>query len=720
MGVRTIDALCVYRRTDRADLLPLVSPTTDVGAASTTITTGVAIGFTFTLDGVDYTTCALSPRGFVRLAGTIDSGDNTALFAASTNVVLAPWWDDMETANTVGYVKHETQGSAPWRRFVVEWYVNLDASYDATNYRRAKMQAVLYETSNRVEYRYGAIESGGSPANVSDASIGLKGDTSGDADNFLDFATNDRDLGGSQTTTTADLDHADWPAGVRILCEPNWPLPSRITDGDDVMLSGIQDRENELQWRFAAMNNWLYCRHCPPLVNLSPKHNGSIAPRFACPVTPSADGLTYRVYVESYSAAGGTFTCAVAPDGAADPQPGTDGDWGTALVTLTETSIAAGLHSWTSATCVIPAATAFLRFKFGGANSIVVMSIFVVPEALSDFDPAATYVSNWVPCGIAQMRQEGAGIHPEFYNRVWKNVAYVLADRRQVVFSFAVPTGDSDYYYSAGLFTVRTLGVSPCTLKDWPAQLAQVEMLIYDDDNNGVAVMRERGGESVTFDVDSNGDEYRLLTGDLQLASEEPAIVFEADPATSIRPACALVTWAPALSVTDYIAGDTPEPRLEYLYALLARLRKALYRGYAMTGLATRLQRGTGNRWRVAWMVPPATKALRPKVARHNSGASGTPNATSIYGASSGAGADDEVVIPSPYASGTEAWPPDGGSVTIAVSSERFDDSPGGASDRMLESPTLGTVTGAVREMVEVTYGVGVTVVPVRDEPSVL
>ncbi|MCC7539435.1 MAG: hypothetical protein IT379_24635, partial [Deltaproteobacteria bacterium] len=151
MPVTDLDRMVLYRRKTDRDLLPLDSPTTAVGANSTTIATGIAIGFTFTFDGIDYTTCALSPRGYLRFAGTVNSATNSNLFGANTSAVIAPWWDALETAVTVGYIKYETIGTAPWRIFVAEWYCNLSDTYDGTNYVRAKFQVVLYETWNLAE-----------------------------------------------------------------------------------------------------------------------------------------------------------------------------------------------------------------------------------------------------------------------------------------------------------------------------------------------------------------------------------------------------------------------------------------------------------------------------------------------------------------------------------------------------------------------------------------
>lgn len=728
--ITDLDHMLIRRRSTARELVPLDSPTTAVGANSTTIATGISIGFTFRLDGVDYTTCALAPQGFMRLAGTETSSDNTRLFATNTNVILAPWWDDLETAVTVGYIKHETQGTAPWRTFIAEWYVNFQSSYDGTDYARAKMQVVLYESKNRVEFRYGTRETGGSPTNSGSASIGIKADTSGTATNYRDCAApsgtpvDNLTLGGATSTTTANLRHysaTEWPGdttnGWMLVIEPNWPMVGFYIDVSDDDITGVQDEECEVLWRIANNVNWLYCKHTPPLINASPwcPVSATIAnPIHVYPVTPSADGLNYDVWIESYSA-DGTTTLDVGEDDAADPQPATDADW-SSLATPSDPA-SSGTQSWGVFQIQPDTGTEQIRFKFTDGDHKV-MSIMVAPAELDGFDPTLSYASGFQPMGIGQIRQSGAAIHPEFPNRAWRNVARILSDRKQALWSLSSGVS-SDYELDAATYPIHTAGVAPCSLSGWLGQEVTVKVLAYDDDDGALCVVGERGGSAVTFDVDSNGDEYRLQTDTLTLLGDAPVIYAQIDPSTASYLHAVVVEWAPALVDEDYIRETTPAPRLEMLGALVERVRRACLYSYAMTGLATMMRRGASNEWRMAWMVPPSTKALRPMVARHASPTSkGQPQDTSIYGTTSGSGGSDEILIPSPHADARDAYPPDGGQIAVVAGSLRFDASPGAAGDRLLESPTADSPLGAVREMCRVTYGVGMTLVPIPDDPE--
>lgn len=722
MPFTDLDRMVFYRRTDDRDLVSLDSPTTSTAAGLTTIATGLAIGFTFTFDGVDYTTCALSPRGYLRLAGTVDSATNSGLFSANTNVVLAPWWDDMETAVTVGYVKYETQGTAPFRTFVAEWYVNLDVSYDGTDYARAKFQCVLFETTNKIEYRYGSRETGGSPANTGSASTGYKGDTSGTATNYRDLATpsgtpvDNLTLGGATSTTTATLRHyaaTEWPSWT-LVAEPAWPMCGMYLDVTDDDLTGIQDPYSETLWRIANNINWLYCKHCPPVVNVSPwcPVSATIAnPIHAMPVTLSADGLTYQCWIESYSA-DGTTTLTVDVDSAADPQPSTGGDW-SSIATPSDPA-SSGTQSWSVFEITPNPARDFLRFAFTDGDHKV-MSIMVAPKPLTDFDPTASFASGFVPMSIAQLRQQGAAIFPEFLNRAWRNVARILADRKQVLWSLQGGVG-TDYSLSPSTYAVRRMGVAPCAVKGWTGQEVTVKILAYDSADGAVCVVGEQGATAVEFTVDANGSEYRLQTDTMTLTSDEPTIFAQIDPATASFLHSVVVEWSPDLVDEDYIRETTPAPRLEMLGALVARIRRACLYSYAMTGQATMMRRGASGEWRMAWMVPAAAKALRARVARHGGpSGKGASQDTSIYGASSGAGLADEIIIATPHSDTRDTYPPDGGIIEVVAGAMRFDAAPGAAGDRLLESPTAGTVTGPAREMCRVTYGVGMTLVPIPD-----
>lgn len=185
-----------------------------------------------------------------------------------------------------------------------------------------------------------------------------------------------------------------------------------------------------------------------------------------------------------------------------------------------------------------------------------------------------------------------------------------------------------------------------------------------------------------------------------------------------MRIAPTIVTWAGVDPTDDLINGVTPAPRLEYLIALAARVQAACTAPYAQTGFSARLRVGNsdaaGNDWAVYQMVNVGTYALRAKVARSDQDGASSPRDTHIVGASSGSGADDEIVIPCPFSLGEDDWPPDTGQVAVVSGSDTYTGSPAEAQDRMLESPTAASLAGPVAELIKIRGGVGFTVVPIQ------
>lgn len=183
---------------------------------------GLALGFTFAFNSGSYTTISrINANGFLRLSASVFSGnDNTIMNGANAHIILAPWWDDMQTqpVGVSGGVFTESFGSAPNRYMVVEW--RCDASWNSNNFTfadRVKFQAVLYETSNRIEFRYNnpsSIGAYGAPG--SSASCGVKVSTSvGQAGNIRDFFGSSGTPAGSTgpfiTTLTPVSPTIHWP-----------------------------------------------------------------------------------------------------------------------------------------------------------------------------------------------------------------------------------------------------------------------------------------------------------------------------------------------------------------------------------------------------------------------------------------------------------------------------------------------------------------------------
>lgn len=163
-----------------AALDPMTGATTIVGistddapmntsnGANTTAGPGIPIGFDFNFSGGNYTYFAASPDGWIKLGNDATAApsqfSNTNGTTSLTNTPkIYPYWDDVATG-TAGYVKYVVNGTAPDRILVVEWYVTIPRN--TTGAPNSTFQAWLYETSGKVEFRYGTMNTGAMSASV--------------------------------------------------------------------------------------------------------------------------------------------------------------------------------------------------------------------------------------------------------------------------------------------------------------------------------------------------------------------------------------------------------------------------------------------------------------------------------------------------------------------------------------------------------------------------
>jgi phage gp46-like protein len=200
---------------DSIGLLALEDPTTAIGSNVDDADAALSIGFDFDFDNTTYTTLTANTNGYVRLAGSLSSFDNTKLYTPYARVIFSPWWDDLKTSD-VGYIKAETVGTAPDRRFVCEWRTFQYFNESATNKREIVFQVVLYETTNAIEFRYGDPTVVGVPGTTSSASVGVKRDSASGADaNARDFFGSGHPFGGASkslwNTTLSSVPGDDFP-----------------------------------------------------------------------------------------------------------------------------------------------------------------------------------------------------------------------------------------------------------------------------------------------------------------------------------------------------------------------------------------------------------------------------------------------------------------------------------------------------------------------------
>ncbi len=136
----------------------------------------VPLGFTFSFFGQDITEIGVASNGYLSTqAGNLGSSGNGPIpGSGAPNSLIAPLWYDWNPAS-VGNVYYQTLGSAPNRRFVALWK---EVAFYGTSTPTSTFEAILYEGTNKIEFRYGAVDpKSGTPGYGTAYSIGVENET---------------------------------------------------------------------------------------------------------------------------------------------------------------------------------------------------------------------------------------------------------------------------------------------------------------------------------------------------------------------------------------------------------------------------------------------------------------------------------------------------------------------------------------------------------------
>lgn len=176
-----------------------------------------------------------------------------------------------------------------------------------------------------------------------------------------------------------------------------------------------------------------------------------------------------------------------------------------------------------------------------------------------------------------------------------------------------------------------------------------------------------------------------------------------------------IVNWRGLNASSKLCRGITPPARLEYLAALNSRITGACCGPYASPAFGAFLERAQVDSIRGAVRVNVATRAMRPFVVRGVSLdlKTATADDTSIFADSSGAASSDEILVLSPYDSGSEQWPPDYGETQTVKGALVDQPTPSAAQERLLEGPTDGELTTPVNESFRARRGLGLSFIPI-------
>ncbi len=125
---------------------------------------GIPLGFTFNFFGDDHTSVGIASNGYLQFGTDLADFTNDAIpNPAAPNNLIAPYWDDWNPA-TAGDVYYRTDGAPGSRRFIAQWN---GVTHFGTG-GSATFQAVLFEGSNRIEFRYPA------PLHVDSPTVGVE------------------------------------------------------------------------------------------------------------------------------------------------------------------------------------------------------------------------------------------------------------------------------------------------------------------------------------------------------------------------------------------------------------------------------------------------------------------------------------------------------------------------------------------------------------------
>jgi hypothetical protein len=205
------------------------------------VQSGIPIGFDFTFFDNTYNTLNVSSNGNIQFTSALTTFTNAAIPTAGTpNNMICPMWDDLNTAIGSGEVYYLTRGSAPNREFIVSWQNVAQFSNTDSN----SFQAVLFEGSNNIEFRYGMITPE-TPAG--DYSIGIENITG-----TVGYAVPGAELGGGFTARMFTFIPGENP------CTPQCPWSSGGCIADYNGSGGTPD-DADVAAFFEAWNNGDEC-----------------------------------------------------------------------------------------------------------------------------------------------------------------------------------------------------------------------------------------------------------------------------------------------------------------------------------------------------------------------------------------------------------------------------------------------------------------------------
>jgi hypothetical protein len=139
------------------------------------------IPFTFTMNGVGYTTCSVNSNGYITFGGTVSLTNGFTPVSSTTGYAAAIAAFGRDIISNSSTVVSATVGTAPNRSFVVQWNNARRYSGGAITGDVLNFQIILNETTNIIDVVYGTCTATSTTSYT--AQVGLRGASNSDYNN---------------------------------------------------------------------------------------------------------------------------------------------------------------------------------------------------------------------------------------------------------------------------------------------------------------------------------------------------------------------------------------------------------------------------------------------------------------------------------------------------------------------------------------------------------
>ncbi len=169
----------------------------------------IPLGFTFTYNGVDYSTISIASNGFIAMGDTVATSTVPISSGTSTNNVIAILARDIKS-RADGTLMSLISGTEPNRVFTIQWK-NWRRSPTATANDDFTFQIQLQENGNKVVYIYGPFTAVTSTT-AATVQVGLRGDSNADFNNRTTTTDWSATIAGTANNNTCTLSATVFPA----------------------------------------------------------------------------------------------------------------------------------------------------------------------------------------------------------------------------------------------------------------------------------------------------------------------------------------------------------------------------------------------------------------------------------------------------------------------------------------------------------------------------